>query len=107
MKTFYVYILKCNDGSYYTGITNDIERRFAEHNAGTSSDSYTFKRRPVELAFCETFNDFTIAEQWEKKLKGWSRKKKEALIERNWQKLKEYSVCQNDSHYSNYKKNIK
>jgi putative endonuclease len=104
MKTFYVYILKCNDGSYYTGITNDIERRITEHNARTSPDSYTFKRRPVELAFYETFNDFRIAEQWEKKLKGWSRKKKEALIERNWQKLKEYSICQNDSHYSHYKK---
>ena len=105
MKTFYVYILKCSDGSYYTGITNDIERRIAEHNAGSAPDSYTFKRRPVELAFCETFSDFAIAEQWEKKLKGWSRKKKEALIERNWQKLKEYSACQNDSHFLNYKKN--
>lgn len=104
MKTFYVYILRCSDGSYYTGITNDIERRITEHNAGTSADSYTFKRRPVELVFCETFNDFRIAEQWEKKLKGWSRKKKEALIERNWEKLKEYSICQIDSHYSNYKK---
>ncbi|HDR52484.1 MAG TPA: GIY-YIG nuclease family protein [Mariniphaga anaerophila] len=104
MKTFYVYILRCSDGSYYTGITNDIERKIAEHNAGTSPDSYTYKLRPVKLVFHETFNDFTIAENWEKKIKGWSRKKKEALIERNWQKLKEYSICKNDSHYSNYKK---
>ncbi|AHW58691.1 putative endonuclease [Draconibacterium orientale] len=107
MKTFYVYILKCSDGSYYVGVTNDIERRLEEHNKGVSANSFTFKRRPVELVFYETYNDFKIAEQWEKKLKGWSRKKKEALIERNWNKLKEYSVCQNDSHFSNFRdKNI-
>lgn len=103
MKTFYVYIVKCRDESYYTGITNDIERRLEEHNYGEAPDSFTAIRRPVKLVFCETFNDFTIAEQWEKRIKGWSRRKKEALIERNWDKLKEYSVCQNDSHFSNFK----
>lgn len=106
MKTFFVYILKCNDDSYYVGVTNDIERRLEEHNQGISANSYTCKRRPVKLVFCETYNDFQIAEQWEKRLKGWSRKKKEALIERNWEKLKEYSVCQNESHFSNFKDKI-
>lgn len=106
MKIFYVYIVKCKDDSYYTGITNDIERRILEHNYGESPDSYTAIRRPVNLVFFETFNDFTIAEQWEKKIKGWSRRKKEALIESNWEKLKEYSVCQNKSHFSNFQKNI-
>ncbi len=90
MKTFYVYIVKCRDESYYTGITNDIERRLEEHNFGEAPDSYnTAIRRPVKLVFCETFNEFTIAEHWEKRNKGWSRKKKEALIESNWEKLKE------------------
>ena len=106
MKLFYVYIVKCRDDSYYTGITNDIERRLEEHNFGESPDSYTVIRRPVKLVFVETFNDFAIAEQWEKRLKGWSRRKKEALIESNWEKLKEYSVCQNETHFSNYKKEI-
>ena len=104
MELFQVYIVKCRDESYYTGITNDINRRIDEHNEGISSDSYTFKRRPVELVFYETYNDFRIAEQWEKRIKGRSRKKKEALIEKNWEKLKEYSVCQNDSHFCNFRK---
>ena len=105
MKLFHVYIVKCRDESYYTGITNDINRRIDEHNEGLSSDSYTFNRRPVQLMFYETFNDFRITEQWEKRIKGWSRRKKEALIEKNWEKLKEYSECQNKSHFSNFKKN--
>lgn len=104
MKLFYVYIVRCNDASYYTGITNDISRRLEEHNEGISSNSFTFKRRPVQLVLYETFNDFQVAEQWEKRLKGWSRIKKEALIEKNWKKLKENSECQNDSHFSNFKK---
>ncbi|WP_321343288.1 GIY-YIG nuclease family protein [uncultured Draconibacterium sp.] len=107
MKRFFVYILKCSDESYYVGVTNDIERRLGEHIQGISANSYTFKRRPVTLVFYETYNDFQIAEQWEKRLKGWSRKKKEALIEKNWEKLKEYSACQNESHFSNFKDNIK
>jgi len=106
MKLFYVYIVKCRDESYYTGITNDINRRIQEHNEGISSDSYTFKRHPVELVFYETFNDFTLAEQWEKRIKGWSRRKKEALIQNNWEKLKEYSVCKNETHFSNFKKKV-
>ncbi|KJF45457.1 GIY-YIG nuclease family protein [Draconibacterium sediminis] len=105
MKTFYVYIVKCSDESYYVGVTNDIERRLEEHNKGISANSYTYKRRPVKLVFYETYNDFQIAEQWEKRLKGWSRKKKEALIEKNWKKLKEYSACRNVSHFSNFKDN--
>jgi len=104
MKLFHVYIVKCRDESYYTGITNDINRRIDEHNEVVSSDSYTFNRRPVKLMFFETFNDFRIAEQWEKRIKGWSRRKKEALIDKNWEKLKEFSECQNDSHSSNFKK---
>lgn len=57
IKNYYVYIVKCSDGSYYTGITNNIERRLAEHNKGINKDCYTFNRNPVELMFCEYFID--------------------------------------------------
>lgn len=49
MRIYYVYILKCSDGSYYTGVTNCLERRFAEHVDGRNVTCYTFSRRPVEL----------------------------------------------------------
>ena len=59
MKLFnyFVYILKCSDKSYYTGITNDIERRLFEHNSGIKIDAYTNNKRPVELLFYEAFVD--------------------------------------------------
>ena len=91
MKNYYVYILKCNDGSYYTGVTNNIEKRLAEHNSDNSVTSYTFKRRPVELVYCQEFNDIKQAIELEKQIKGWSRRKKEALINEDWEKLKLYS----------------
>jgi len=82
---YYVYIVKCADGLYYTGVTNDLERRLAEHNDGYRPGCFTFKRRPVELMYEEHFHNITEAIAWEKKLKGWSRKKKEALFVRDWQ----------------------
>jgi putative endonuclease len=87
MKLFYVYMLKCSDGSYYTGFTNNVENRVMEHNMGLSVSAYTFSRRPVELVWVETFTDPNIAIDFEKKLKGWSRRKKEALISEDWDKL--------------------
>lgn len=91
MRSYYVYIVKCSDNSYYTGITNDIERRLIEHNSGMSKDSYTFNKRPVNLVWFETFSDPTQAIMIEKKIKGWSRRKKEALINEDWDKLVQYS----------------
>ena len=87
VKTYFVYILKCNDGSYYTGITNDISRRFQEHNNATDPSAYTSSRRPVELVFHEGFSNPETAIQFEKKIKKWSRKKKEALIESRFDDL--------------------
>jgi len=87
MKSIYVYILECSDGSFYTGVTNNPERRLIEHNEGIHSDSYTYSRRPVDLKYCEQFNDPELAILWEKKIKGWSHKKKKALIEDNWEEL--------------------
>jgi putative endonuclease len=80
MKTMYVYILECADKSFYTGVTNNAEKRLVEHNTGIDRNSYTYIRRPVKLVFCETFADALQAIHFEKQIKGWSRKKKEALI---------------------------
>ena len=91
MKTYFVYILKCNDNSYYTGFTNNLDRRFTEHLSGKNKDCYTYDKRPVELVWFETFNDVVNAIAIEKQIKGWSRRKKEALITENWEKLIEYS----------------
>ncbi|NBC84255.1 MAG: GIY-YIG nuclease family protein [Bacteroidetes bacterium] len=102
MKYFNVYILKCADGTYYTGVTNSIERRLAEHIEGYDPNAYTFHRRPVELVFCESCISPHEAIDLEKQIKGWSRKKKEALIERNWYKLKELAVCKNLTSHKNY-----
>ncbi len=89
MRHYSVYILKCSDGSYYTGVTNDVDRRLYEHQSGYDEKSYTFKRRPVELLFAEHFYDVIRAIAFEKQVKGWSRAKKEALIRGDWEALKE------------------
>jgi len=87
MKTYAVYILRCSDDTYYTGITNDIDRRLAEHMEGDSPKSYTFRRRPVEVVFYQDFEDVTTAIDAEKQLKKWSVAKKEALINEQYDLL--------------------
>ncbi|OPC45889.1 GIY-YIG nuclease family protein [Elizabethkingia anophelis] len=91
MKTYYVYIVKCSDNSYYTGMTNNLTRRIDDHNEGNNPDSYTYIRRPVELVFYYEFNDVDQAIAFEKQVKGWSRKKEEAIINDNWAILPELS----------------
>ncbi|MBV8390485.1 MAG: GIY-YIG nuclease family protein [Mucilaginibacter sp.] len=91
MKQYFVYILLCSDNSYYTGITNDIDRRFYEHQTGENPKCYTYKRRPLKLVFCERFTDVNQAIAFEKQVKGWRRAKKEALINGNWELLPELS----------------
>ena len=86
-RSYYVYILQCADNSYYTGVTNNLERRLIEHSEGIHPESYTFSRRPLILKFHERFSDINLAIAWEKKLKKWSRKKKEALITNNYHLL--------------------
>jgi putative endonuclease len=107
MNCYYVYLLKCSDDSYYTGVTNNLERRVAEHQEGENSKAYTFKRRPVVLVFFETFIDINEAIEFEKQVKGWTRKKKEALIEQNWEKMHELAKCQNKTSNTFYKINNK
>lgn len=75
-----VYILRCANGAYYTGLTKKpVEARLYEHNAGVV-DGYTHSRRPVTLVYCETFDRVDEAIYRERQIKGWSRRKKEALI---------------------------
>jgi len=84
---YYVYIVKCSDNSYYTGITNDITRRVYEHNEGKDPTSYTYSRRPLELVYTSHFTDVNEAISWEKHVKKWRRKKKEALISGQYELL--------------------
>lgn len=79
MKNYFVYILECSDKSYYTGVTNNLEKRLAEHNSGFVK-GYTSTRLPVSLIYSTNFSDINEAIKFEKQLKGWSRKKKEALM---------------------------
>lgn len=88
---FYVYILRCSDGTYYTGHTDDLERRIAQHQTGEIA-GYTQDRRPVDLFWSESFETRAEALASELQIKGWSRKKKEALAAGNWAKLKKASV---------------
>jgi tRNA/rRNA methyltransferase len=80
---YYIYILKCSDGSYYTGSTSDLQRRLAEHQSGII-EGYTSSRRPVELVWSAEVPTKQGAFLRERQIKGWSRAKKEALIRGDW-----------------------
>ena len=88
----YMYILECADGSYYTGSTKNLERRFAQHQNGEGA-KHTKKRLPVKLVYFEEFQRIDEAFYREKQVQKWSRKKKEALINRQFEKLPELSKC--------------
>ena len=81
---FCVYILRCADGSYYTGHTDNFEKRIREHSTGAITSCYTFKRRPLQLIFSQEFPTREEALASEQQIKGWSRKKKEAMMQGNW-----------------------
>ena len=84
----YVYILRCRHGKYYVGSARgSLEKRVAEHNAGRYG-GFTSYRRPVELVFAEYFDRITDAIAAERRIKGWSRAKKEALIRGDFGELK-------------------
>ena len=86
----YMYILKCANGQYYTGSTKDLEKRLAEHQAGEGAN-FTRKHRPVELVYFEEYERIDEAFYREKQVQGWNRKKKEALINGEFDKLPELS----------------
>ncbi|MFY7836165.1 MAG: GIY-YIG nuclease family protein [Novosphingobium sp.] len=83
---FYAYLLRCRDGSFYAGHTDDLEFRLGQHQSG-AYEGYTSKRRPVTLAWCEMFATRDEAFAAERKIKGWSRAKKEALIAGDWDRI--------------------
>jgi putative endonuclease len=91
MNLLQVYILKCSDGSYYTGVSNDVEARVAQHNIGEDKKAYTYSRRPVILAWFSDEMDPLQAIELEKQIKGWRREKKKALIDGRWDLLPELS----------------
>ena len=87
---YYVYMLRCSDGSYYVGHTNDLEQRPAAHERG-AIEGYTLSRRPVELVFSDQFSTRQEAFHRERQIKVWSRARKEALIKGDWDGLVELS----------------
>ncbi len=98
-----MYILECADGSYYTGSTKDLERRLAQHQAGEGA-RHTARRLPVKLLYYEEFPRIDEAFYREKQIQGWSRKKKEALMQGMTEELKKLAECMNATHCRNYKK---
>ncbi|WP_299438917.1 GIY-YIG nuclease family protein [uncultured Aquimarina sp.] len=87
MKLSHVYILKCADDSYYTGVTSNLSKRLFQHQSGFYIDCYTYNRRPMELVYSSEFTDIQLAIDTEKQIKKWSRAKKEALINGAYDKL--------------------
>jgi predicted GIY-YIG superfamily endonuclease len=83
---FWVYILRCRDGSYYTGHTDDLEKRMWEHEQGKGS-VWTRTRGPVELVWCEDAPTRYEALEFERRVKNWSVAKKEALIASDWARV--------------------
>jgi len=79
---FFVYMVKCADGTIYTGYTRDLQKRIAQHNAGSQGARYTRTRRPVKLAYVEIFSTQKKAIKRERELKTLSHKQKVALIEK-------------------------
>ena len=80
MQISYLYILKCSDDSYYTGVTSNLTQRMYQHESAFYPDCYTASRRPLELVFYAEFTNIGFAIDKEKQIKKWSRAKKEALI---------------------------
>jgi putative endonuclease len=91
VKIYYVYVLRCFDGTFYTGVTNDIDRRFGEHCAGLDPACYTFQRRPLKLVHVSEFAWIDQALAFEKKLKAWSHRKKRAFVENDFASIKRYA----------------
>ena len=90
MSTWHVYILRCRDGSLYTGCTNDIDARIAAHNAGKGA-KYTASRRPVQLVYTESLESKSAVMKRELHIKRWTKAKKEALLAGSRRKLEKLS----------------
>jgi len=98
MPKDYAYILECSDGSYYTGSTIDIDASLTKHQ-NDQGDNHTKKYLPAKLVYLEEHARIDDAFNREKQIQGWSRIKKEALIQNKLNELNKLSECKNDSHY--------
>jgi len=98
--TGYMYILECFDLTYYVGSTKNLEKRLVEHQNGEGAN-YTKKRLPVKLLYYEEYDRIDVAFQREKQVQGWSRLKKQALINGDYDNLPKLAECKNSSHYKN------
>jgi predicted GIY-YIG superfamily endonuclease len=83
----HAYIVQCNDGSYYVGSTWDLDGRLWQHNHGEDGAAYTRRRRPVTLVWNAEFDSIAQAFAFEKRVQGWSRAKREALIRGDYDAL--------------------
>ena len=95
----YLYILRCANGTYYTGSTKSLRKRLAQHQNGEGSN-YTRKHLPVTLVYWEKYRRIDDAFYREKQIQGWSQKKKEALINGDFTRLHHLATCRNDTHFS-------
>ena len=93
--------MECADGSYYTGSTNNLEIRLLQHQNGEGAN-HTKKRLPVRLVYYEEFARIDEAFYREKQVQGWSRRKKDSLINELSDELKKAAECMNESHCKNY-----
>ena len=91
----WTYILECSDGTFYTGSTNNLDLRLLQHQNGEGAN-HTKKRLPVKLVYYEEFQRIDKAFYREKQVQGWSRKKKEALINSQSEKLPELAIAYRD-----------
>lgn len=91
-----LYILRCSDESYYTGHTDDLERRLEQHEVGVGD--YTARRRPVQLVYTCEFETREEALARERQIKRWSRAKKEALIAGDWRRLQALARARGRDH---------
>ena len=96
----WMYILECADGSYYTGSTNDLQRRVKEHKTGHGAN-YTKLNLPIKLVYAEEFQRIDDAFYREKQIQGWSREKKEALIRGRVEDLHDLAKCKNQTNFEN------
>lgn len=94
---FWVYILKCRDQSYYTGHTDNLENRLFQHQNKLIPGCYTSTKLPVQLVYSQDVTTREEALTAERQIKGWSRRKKEALIRGDWIELSAYSKRKNSS----------
>ena len=90
----YTYMLKCSDGTFYTGSTWNLEKRVWDHQSGKGA-KYTKSRLPVTLVYCEEYKHIGEAYQREKQIQGWSHRKKQALIDRDFERLVVFSKSRN------------